>query len=235
MILPKKDTPENPVLRGALSRLFELAVHVLWPVSCPVCGMTASPACPGCLAGLAEKSRRMLCAECMRPFPCPSHPGSVPLRYLTSFGGVSRDLVHLLKYGSRRELGRLMGRTMGEAFPRMRAALLVPVPLHAGSERAFNQSLELARGMADVWKAGFEDSLEWKISRPSQVGLPSSERKNIPKNAMQWKGQPPSGRTIWIVDDVCTTGATLRSAIQAVTASGSRVAGAFTWAMTPGV
>jgi len=63
------------------------------------------------------------------------------LSYMASFIGKSRDLVHMLKYGSRRELGRLMGRTMGETFPSIRDALLVPFPLHAGSTRTFNQSI----------------------------------------------------------------------------------------------
>lgn len=211
-----------------------LALHILWPVSCPICGRTASPACPECLAGLAEGFPRTTCSECMKPYPCPNHPGGVPVRNFTLFRGVSRDLVHLLKYGSRRELGRLMGRAMGEAFPRTGPVLLVPVPLHPASDRTFNQSLELARGMAEVWKAGFADSLEWKISRPSQVGLPANERKNIPKNAMRWKGELRPGRMICLVDDVCTTGATLRSAIQAVGVSGGETAGAFTWALTPG-
>lgn len=170
----------------------------------------------------------------MKPYPCPNHPESVPVRHFTLFRGASRDLVHLLKYGSRRELGRLMGRAMGEAFPWTGSVLFVPVPLHQESDRAFNQSLELARGMAKVWKTGFADSLEWKISRPSQVGLPASERENIPKNAMRWKGEFPRGRMICLIDDVCTTGATLRSAIHAVRVSGGETAGAFTWALTPG-
>lgn len=151
---------------------------------------------------------------------------------MASFRGKSRDLVHMLKYGSKRELGRLMGRTMGEAFPSIRDSLLVPVPLHAGSARTFNQSMELAKGMSEVWGAKIRDALEWRISRPSQVGLPSSERKNLPVNAMSWKGHPAGN--VCIIDDVCTTGATLRCASSAVMASGGTVAGVFAWALAQG-
>lgn len=137
----------------------------------------------------------------------------------------------MLKYGSRRELGRLMGRAMGEFFPSIRDALLVPIPLHAGSARTFNQSMELAKGMSEVWRTDVSDALEWRISRPSQVGLPSGERKDMPENAMGWKGHPAGN--VCIVDDVCTTGATLRCASSAVMMSGGTVAGVFAWALTP--
>ena len=137
----------------------------------------------------------------------------------------------MLKYGSRRELGRLMGRAMGDFFPVVEGALLVPVPLHAESRRPYNQSMELAKGMSEVWGAEVREDLEWRISRSSQVGLPSNERKNMPEGAMIWKGS--TGRHICIVDDVCTTGATLRCACRAVRKSGGVVSGVFAWAFTP--
>lgn len=134
----------------------------------------------------------------------------------------------MVKYGSRRELGRLMGRAMGEIFPSVGGALLTPVPLHSGSERAFNQSMELAKGMSEVWGVDVREALEWRISRPSQVGLSSSERRSMPADAMRWTGRPAG--IVCIVDDVCTTGATLRCAIRAVRGSGGSVAGIFVWA-----
>lgn len=136
----------------------------------------------------------------------------------------------MLKYGSRRELGRLMGRTMGESLSVAGCDVLVPVPLHSGSRRPFNQSMELARGMSEVWGVEARESLQWRISRPSQVGLKSGERKNIPAGAMIWEGPP--GRHVCIIDDVCTTGATLRCASRAVRESGGEVIGIFAWAFT---
>ncbi|GAB6280352.1 MAG: hypothetical protein STSR0007_04170 [Thermovirga sp.] len=123
-----------------------------------------------------------------------------------------------------------MGRVMGEVFPVVGDALLVPVPLHAGSARTFNQSMELARGISEVWSVEARDALEWRIMRPTQVGLPSGERRSMPAGAMGWKGRPHG--SVCIVDDVCTTGATLRCASRAVRESGGTVAGVFVWAMT---
>lgn len=150
---------------------------------------------------------------------------------MTSFRGKPRELVHLVKYGYRKELGRLIGRAMGEYFPAVGDAILVPVPLHKESKRTFNQSMELAKGMSDVWGTEVRNALEWRTPRPSQVGLPSGERKKMPYDSIGSKG-PLSGR-VFIIDDVCTTGATLRCAIRAATEAGGVVAGAFAWARTP--
>lgn len=204
-------------------------MHVLWPVSCPVCGRTASPACPGCLSDLARTAPGVICAHCMKPFPCSDHPGGVPLFYLTLFRGTSRDIVHLLKYSGRKELGKIMGKTMGAALTSVPGSLIVPVPLHRGSSRPFNQSREMAKGISSIWGSECRDLLEWAISRSSQVRLGSGERRNMPPGAMSWKGG--ALRTVCIVDDVCTTGATIRSAIEAVVSSGSRVAGVYSWSL----
>ncbi|HDQ92918.1 MAG TPA: ComF family protein [Synergistetes bacterium] len=215
---------------GPFSRVTELVLHLFWPVSCPVCGKAATPACGTCLDRLARYPLREMCLECMGVYPCPNHPGSVPVRSHTVFRDLPRDLVHLVKYGSRRELGRLMGRSMGRTFGAIDNAFLVPVPLHAGSPRVYNQSLELARGIADVWNAEAGERLEWRIARPTQVGLASGERKKLPRDAICWKGKVPRGKSICLVDDVVTTGATLRSCLEAVKSSGEEVLEVLTWA-----
>ena len=208
----------------------KLLLHLLWPVSCPVCGKVATPACGTCLDGLAQYPLREMCMECMGVFPCPNHRGSVPVRVCNAFRGLPRDLVHMVKYGSRRELGRLMGRSMGRTLVAVDNAFLIPVPLHGGSPRRYNQSLELARGIADIWNAEFGERLEWGIARPTQVGMASGERKKMPRDAILWRGNIPRGKNICIVDDVVTTGATLRSCIEAVRSSGNDVTAALAWA-----
>lgn len=175
-----------------------------------------------------------LCSECMGSYPCQNHKGSFPVRYFAVFRGPSRDLVHMLKYGSCKCIGKPMGRSMGEVLSPSRGTLLVPVPLHKGSPRTFNQSLEIARGVAEAWRAEVSEGLAWKMPRPSQVGLPSSKRRTLPKDAMVWKGRSAEERPVILVDDVCTTGATLRSAAHAVRSAGGCVGGAIVWALARG-
>jgi len=185
--------------------------------------------------GLAEKDSSLpVCSECMGSYPCRNHKGSFPVWSFSHFRGPSRDLVHSLKYGSSKCLGKPMGRSMGEVLPPARGAVLVPVPLHKGSRRAFNQSREIAKGVAEVWKTEVMEGLAWRLPRSTQVGLPSSRRKSLPKDAMRWKGRSDEERVVVLVDDVCTTGATLRSAAHAVRSSGATVAGAIVWSLAKG-
>ncbi len=209
-----------------------LVLHFLWPLSCPVCGRLGSPLCRECLLGLVgAEPGRTSCSECLGPYPCPNHPGAFPVRSLTSFGGLPRELVHRLKYGSLKCLGKPLGDLMGRRFQPPGRVILVPVPLHRGSGRAFNQSLEIARGISREWGCAVAEKLAWKARRPSQVGLSPGLRKKLPQGSIAWKGAIDKGLPVVLVDDVCTTGATLRVAAGAVRAAGGRVAGALVWAL----
>ncbi|HQL03024.1 MAG TPA: hypothetical protein PKY02_06610, partial [Synergistales bacterium] len=67
--------------------------------------------------------------------------------------------------------------------------------------------------------------------RPSQVGLSPGLRRKLPQDSITWKGAIGRGLPVILVDDVCTTGATLRVAAGAVMTAGSRVEGAVVWAL----
>src|SRR5205807_899913 len=61
---------------------------------------------------------------------------------------------------------------------------------------------------------------------PAQVGLSQAERRANLAGAFRWSGPQPSGDHLGLVDDVCTTGATLTSAAEAVAEAGGSI-GAF--------
>mgnify|MGYP003774192561 FL=1 len=209
-----------------------LLLHFLWPLSCPVCGKLGSPLCRECLQGIVgTEPGRISCSECLGPYPCPGHYDAFPVRSLTSFGGLSRELVHRLKYGSRKCLGKPIGDIMGRRFQPPGRVILVPVPLHQGSKRDFNQSREIALGISRAWGCVVADKLAWKSRRATQVGLPPGLRKKLPPGSMAWKGAIDRGLPVVLVDDVCTTGATLRVAAGAVRAAGGKVEGALVWAL----
>ncbi|HPE91358.1 MAG: ComF family protein [Thermovirgaceae bacterium] len=225
-------TPHRGIWRSRLERAAGVLLHLLWPVTCPVCGRPGSIICRECILEVVEKGPgRECCSECLRPFPCADHPAAFPIKGLTTFGGLSRELVHSLKYGSRKCLGKPMGRLIGERIRPAGAVALVPVPLHRGSERAFNQSLEIAKGISGEWVCPVADRLAWRERRPSQVGLSAGLRKKLPRDSIAWKGKVDSDLPVVLVDDVCTTGATLRAAAGAVRAAGARVEGALVWAL----
>lgn len=101
--------------------------------------------------------------------------------------------------------------------------LLVPVPLHPDRERerGFNQSLLLARRLADNSDLTLAPNLlVRRVDTPPQAALPATERADNVRDAFAARGDF-AGARIWLFDDVMTTGATLDAAAQALTGAGA--------------
>ncbi len=97
--------------------------------------------------------------------------------------------------------------------------LIVPVPLHPRRlrRRGFNQSLELARGLARGKFGGRYGRLEPQVlvrvrDTPPQHTLPRAVRMRNLAGAFQGDPYLARGRSVLLVDDILTTGATVRAA-----------------------
>ncbi|MDI9369947.1 MAG: ComF family protein [Synergistaceae bacterium] len=201
--------------------LARFASHLLWPVACPFCGSVGESACVLCLRRLLEP-------------PMPIDLGGLSLSSGGEHEGVMRELVLALKYGGDRSLGKAMGRALAETFPRPDADLLVPIPLHRGGERSFNQSAAIAEGAGTVWGIPVLDGLAWSERRAAQTSLGLVDRKMMPADVFRTVKRGISGRRVVLVDDVSTTGTTLLRAAGAVGRGGGRVESAMTWTYVPG-
>lgn len=95
--------------------------------------------------------------------------------------------------------------------------LLVPVPLHKKRmrERGYNQSALLADALANQTGISCQNSLLRIRDTPHQTGLSRSQRlKNLAGAFMLNKNCSVAGRNILLIDDVFTTGTTLRECAQ---------------------
>ncbi len=150
-----------------------------------------------------------------------------------------RGAIHALKYGGRTELAPPLARYLvaGLLRPEWAALLLVldavvPVPLHASRllERGYNQSALLAEPLAAHFglplEAGWIERC--RATRP-QVGLNAAQRSaNV---AQSFAARPAvRGRTLLLVDDVYTSGATLRACAEAACGAGAAAVYALTLA-----
>lgn len=188
-------------------------LHLLWPTSCPVCGAIGEDLCSSCCSELIDPSGPV-CLLCEGPLPC-LH-GDLEWYSATPHGGMAREMVLSLKYGGWARLGLEMGKQMASVMPKPDRGAVVPIPLHRGSPRKYNQARWLAMGIGRAWGLPVMDRLKWNASLSCQTSLDGSERSHMPKDALSWRGPSLDGLPVVIVDDVKTTGTTLYRAYQAL-------------------
>jgi ComF family protein len=171
-----------------------------------------------------------LCARCM------TSPLQIDgIRSVVYFEGTLREAVHLFKYHGRAVLAEPMGGLMAAYWAQngMEVDVVVPVPLHVSRvrERGYNQAVLLAREMAR--RAGLavdEEVLVRQRATASQVDLDAQQRKENVRAAFRCCSDRLAGQRVLLIDDVCTTGATLEACAAALYEGGARSVQALTLA-----
>jgi ComF family protein len=131
-------------------------------------------------------------------------------------------LVQALKYRWRIATADFFARAM-LAGPRPEGDLMVPLPLHRTrlAERGFNQSVEIARPLARALKLPLElDGCIRSRDTTPQASLPWKARKKNIRGAFEC-GVGLTGKSVIVVDDVMTTGATLDEFARTLKAHGA--------------
>lgn len=142
--------------------------------------------------------------------------------------GVARQAIHDLKYKGIRDRAGFLADLLAREMERLPLALdvLVPVPLGKVRRRTrgFNQSELIARVLGDRLGVPVEPALLTRAREtPRQVGLSLEERRaNIAGAFVAERPESVAGRTIGVLDDVMTTGATLGACADALRATGAR-------------
>jgi ComF family protein len=159
-------------------------------------------------------------------------------RVIGAYDGTLRSIVHAFKYDGRRSLARPLGLLMQQRGADVLdgAACALPVPLHGSRrrERGFNQAADLARNVGLPVVA----ALRRIRATATQTGLPAAQRHRNVRGAF---AAAPSiaelrGTIVVLVDDVCTTGATLEACARVLKQEGVKEVRALTAArvVTPG-
>jgi len=140
-----------------------------------------------------------------------------------------KEIIHQLKYGCHPSLARPLAARLASTYEahrqRLQADWLIPVPLHPARmrERGFNQSGEIARHFSRL--VGVPLARHWlSRARPTKVqaGLTRRERRHNVSGAFEMsKGSEIRGRTVLVIDDVFTTGATLNECARILRQSGA--------------
>ncbi len=229
------------VVDGAADRLLRLVL----PPRCLLCGAPGADGrdlCAGCTADLALntpccprcalplQTPAPLCGECLQREP-PFTAAWAPFRY-----GHPLDLLETrFKFGRDLAAGRVLSELLIDRA-RMDApalpAVLIPVPLHRARlrKRGYNQALELARPLAQALGIALDGDLFVRSkATPPQTGLDANARRRNLRGAFTLAPGAAVPPHVALLDDVMTTGATLREAARVLIRAG--VARVDVWAL----
>jgi len=203
--------------------------HFLFPQRCPVCGRLSVSYCDECLESVTEKFEAF-CSECGGNWQQAQCEGAFACYSACLYEGYAKEFLLNLKYRNCRSLGAAMGKVMAKVLLKCEADMILPVPLHKESSRFFNQSELMARGISEVWRIPVGLELSWAENYGRQVEKRVGERKSLPLSAIN--SNPLFGKKIILVDDVYTTGSTIRAAAEAVKRADGTVCAAYFWCRT---
>ena len=201
--------------------------------------LLAPPLCWDC--GGLTRAGQALCPGCRQQLRPPSAGwidlGGLGLWAATTYEGPARALVSALKFRGATSVADAMAARIAALAELPRGARLVPVPLHPARRRrrGYNQAELLARSLGRRRGLPVEDCLvrAGTDARP-QLGLDREERSVGPAGEIHIRDGRRAPEEAVLVDDVATTGATLRDCAAALRGAGALQARAVAFARTPG-
>jgi competence protein ComFC len=212
---------ENPAF--ALYQILWKTLDWLYPPMCGGCGKLGWRWCPECHAQVTSLEDSQICAQCGELFfggglcgTCRCQPP--PYQALRSWGvfsGPLRKAIHRLKYGRDIGLGEALAQPL---LKRLRTLnwpidLITAIPLNKKrlKQRGYNQAGLLARPLALGSKLAYTPRVIQRIKdTPTQVGLTAPQRQVNVRGAFRAIPRSARGRRILLVDDVTTSGSTMR-------------------------
>jgi ComF family protein len=222
-------------------KLVELAVNSFFPRRCVGCGKVGGFLCPECLGNL-PRLLPPICPNCGRPqasgIVCPDcrqrQTEIDGIRSPFRFDEVIRKAIHQLKYRNLKAISPCLAALLADylgANP-LPGDALVCVPLHPRRlrERGYNQSGLLARELGRRIELPMIENclIRVKQAQPQVMAGDVEERRRNVADAFVCRDEKVSGKQIILIDDVCTSGATLESCAAALKSKGA----ASVWGLT---
>jgi ComF family protein len=216
--------------------------------------------CGACRRALPWLADGACCERCALPLPhigpCPAAGAAFDAAWsAVAYAGTARDAMHALKFSGARPLAEVMAAQIaanapaallpaaaparsqtrtgsGGAGAHARDVALVAVPAHPVRRRArgFDPAELLARALARRTGIPLARALRRSATASRQLGADRETRRAAAK--LGFSAHKPAPRNAILVDDVHTTGATLRACATALRDGGAERVVALTWART---
>lgn len=183
-------------------------------------GLVSPPRCAAC--DVRVGARVVFCGPCARTVERAPSDAGAPFLY----GGALARAIHRFKYEDATHLAHALGQLLRHArAPAVRPTVVVPVPLHPRrlAERGFNQAALLGASIADAWSLPMNVSaLVRARDTGRQAELERAARLTNVDGAFR-ATRSMAGHHVLLVDDVATTGATLRACAASLEGAGAKV------------
>ena len=228
-----------------VDKLWKGLWHLFLAPRCTICGRVGSLFCEDCISQI-KFVENFSCAVCGRVAPegfthrfCSPKQNLDRLISFYEFSFPIREVIHNLKYRHQFRLAEVLADLMVTDLKALYLDLgfdtiIIPVPMYFERRfrRWFNQAELLAMELGKRLKLEVRrDLLKRVFDTPSQTRLSQSERKQNVEGVFWvpfWKRHELKGRDVLLVDDVCTTGATLNSCARTLKRAGARLVWGFT-------
>ena len=186
--------------------------------------------CTECLVSIKPADKEKLEYEFDRNFRTPELISDFISLYIFEKEKALQNVLHNIKYNKKFLVGKFLGEKLAEnfkdTFKKWNLDLIIPVPLHhlRIADRGFNQSDYIAIGISKVTSIK-KDNLIIKRVRftESQTLLNPLERKLNMENAFKVRNKKKiEQKTILLVDDIITTGATIKECAKVLLLNGAK-------------
>jgi len=210
-----------------LATFWELLLNFFFPLQCVHCGRL-----------LAADNKERVCEDCWSRIIYLNRPIDIKLSLeriwsVAVYDGVLRELIHQFKYKEKKylanPLGKLLVDFVEEYLEEERFDYIIPIPLEKARQkkRGYNQAELLARVLGEaVNKPILTNLVKRRKKTKPQFGLKKEERFENLSGAFEISESVKkdvatiAGKTVLLLDDLATTGATLDECARALKRAG---------------
>lgn len=224
-----------------MKKILRSFFNFLLPTTCPICHQQIEGAglCPKCFSAL-EFIGNQKCSVCGRPLDAivpgmtvcgnclKTPPYFRQAEAVFKYDATFKRLILPFKHGDHIELTHLFVKWLEQNSPSLiqRNDILIPVPLHWTRllKRKYNQSALLAHELAIKYEKVYDPLTLKRIKATGSQGhLSQKERQKNIKNAFQVKNPNKiKDKSILLIDDVFTTGATVNECAKVLLKAGAK-------------
>jgi len=207
---------------------FWTALDWIYPPVCAACGEPGYRLCINCHSKIKFYKNRehVFSSGELDGMTCHEPENERAVWVLAEYDGVVRECVHALKYGNNHGIGEMFAVWLAEMVKDEgpEADLVVPVPLsqQRQKERGYNQAARIAKPLALHLGMTYSPFAVARVRETrSQVGLSVTERQLNVAGAFRAQPAIVKDKRVLLVDDVITTGATMRACSMALVLAGA--------------